>query len=128
MKDEAGAQAAALRVASVEPAEISLELERLATRRLPVRPVVTGVPAPGFVVGEVRIVPDQMVLRGPGSRLGLLEYLETTPVSVEGATSPVEAGVQAVMPDALVRPLAVVPLLVVVDIVPEPQSTPTPTR
>ena len=83
-------------------------------------------PAAGFVIGEIRVVPDQMVVRGPGSRLALLEYLETSAVSVEGATATVEAGVQAVLPDALVRPLAAVPLLVVVEVITSPEPTPTP--
>ncbi len=114
-------------VVSVDPPEITLTLEQLETRTLPVRPVIQGTPAPGFVLGEVRVVPNTLTVQGPGSLLSALEVVESTAVSVEGATTTVETAVQPRLPHPLLRPLTSVPLLVVAEIMPAPpQPTPTP--
>ena len=88
----------AVQLVSVEPAEITLELERLETTTLAVSPVIEGSPAPGFVLGEIRVAPAQLTIHGPGSLLGALAQVETTPLSVEGATTTVEATVQPLLP------------------------------
>jgi YbbR domain-containing protein len=113
-------------VVSIEPSAITLELERLISANLPLRPVLEGVPAPGFTVSEIRITPLQINLQGPESRILALESVETTPISVEGAAGPVEATVLPKLSDPLLRSLTVVPLVVAVDIVPV-DATPTPT-
>jgi len=106
-------------VVAVDPPAITLELERQETRQVTVRPTITGSPAPGFVVGEIRIVPAQFSVQGPESLLTALEYIETRPISIEDATGPVEAMVEPVLPDPLLRAIGVGPIEVVVDIAPE---------
>ena len=113
-----------IEVVSVEPAAISLELERRQTLSVAVRPIVEGVPAAGFVLASVRVVPEQVAIQGPESRLDGVDFVETTPVSVEGATGPVERVVETVLPDPLLRLLSALPIQVVVQI--EPQGVPTP--
>jgi YbbR domain-containing protein len=114
-------------VVSVEPAAMTLELERRRTRFVPLRLTLEGVPAPGFVLGEILIVPAQITVQGPESRIADLEFVETTSISIEGASGPVEGSVQPQLVDPLVRSLMVVPAQVVVEVVPEPSPTPTPT-
>ena len=113
-----------IEVVSVEPAAISLELERRQTLSVAVRPIVEGVPAAGFVLASVRVVPEQVAIQGPESRLDGVDFVETTPVSVEGATGPIETAVEPVLPDPLLRLLSALPIQVVVQI--EPQGVPTP--
>lgn len=112
-------------VVSVEPAAISLELERRQTLSVALRPVVEGTPATGFVVASVRVMPEQVAIQGPESRLDGVDFVETTPISVEGATGPIEATVQPVLPDPLLRLLSAVPVQVLVQIEPPP-AAPTP--
>lgn len=112
-------------VVSIEPAAITLELERLVNGNVPLEPAVEGVPAPGFVIGEVRISPVQVNVQGPESRVNALERVETTSISIEGATGPTEATVMPRLADPLLRSLTVVPIIVVVDVVPV-DATPTP--
>jgi hypothetical protein len=50
--------------------------------------------------------------------------LETAPVSVEGATGPVEGMVQLVVTDPMLRLLSAVPIQVVVEVRPEPTPIP----
>ena len=50
-------------VVSVDPPAITLELERLETRLVPVRPVIEGEPAFGFVQNDVLAAPAQIGMR-----------------------------------------------------------------
>ena len=109
------------------PAEITLELEQLAIRRLPVNPPIEGVPAPGFMVASVEVNPAQVALRGPGSRLADRSEVPTEPVSVDGESSNVSTDVQVTIPDALIRQVRIEPILVTITIVPIPEPTPSPT-
>lgn len=113
---------AEVEVVSVDPPAITLELERQETRQVPVRPAVTGVPAPGFIVGEVRAMPSQFTIQGPESLLRALEFVETDAVQIEDASGPVEAMVEPLLPDPLLRAIGVGPIQVFVEIGPE--STP----
>ena len=113
-------------VVSIEPAAITLDLERLISSNIALLPLVEGVPASGFIIGETRISPVQVNVQGPESRVLELEFVATTPISVEGATGPVEATVMPRLPDPLLRSLTVVPVVVIVDIVPL-DTTPIPT-
>jgi YbbR domain-containing protein len=112
-------------VVSIEPSAITLELERLTSSNIRMLPIVEGVPAPGFTIGEIRISPVQVNVQGPENRVLELEFVETTPISVEGATGPVEATVMPRLPDPLLRSLTVVPVVVIVDVIPL-DTTPTP--
>jgi YbbR domain-containing protein len=114
-------------VVSVDPREITLELERLEIISLPVRPLLEGQPAPGFVAAGVRVTPAQVRVQGPGSRLAKLIQVDTFPLVIEGAASEITATVQISLPSPL-RSLHVGPVQVTVDIVPAPTPTPTPTR
>ncbi len=114
-------------VVSIEPSAINLELERLTSSNIKMLPIVEGVPAPGFTIGETRISPVQVNVQGPESRVLELEFVETTPISVEGATGPVEATVMPRLPDPLLRSLTVVPVVVIVDVIPlDTPPTPVP--
>jgi YbbR domain-containing protein len=113
-------------VVSVQPREIELELERIEIVSLPVQPVIEGSPAPGFIVGAIRVFPPQMRVRGPDSRLAELSQVETFPILIEGATGAIESTVQVRLPSPL-RSLRVGPVQVLIDIVPAPTPTPTPT-
>jgi len=103
-------------VVSVEPSTITVDLERLQTRYVPVEPLLEGVPAAGFAIVAVRPTPQQLMIQGPASRLDPLETVETTPVSVEGTTGTVEATVQPRLADPLLRSLTVGPVVVTVEV------------
>ncbi len=106
-------------VVSVDPPAITLELERQAARLVPIRPLIDGEPAPGFVLGEVFVVPREYTVEGPESLILTLTSVATSPVSIEGAAGPVEAIVRAALPNPQLRVLGLGPIEVIVDIVPE---------
>lgn len=115
-----------IEVVSVEPAAITLELERRQTLNVPVRAVIQGSPAAGYVLASVHVVPAQVAVQGPETRLEGLDFVETAPVSVAGATGPIESNVQPVLPDPLLRLLSSIPIQVIVEIQPQPTPTPRP--
>jgi YbbR domain-containing protein len=114
-------------VVSIDPSEISLELELLEERMLPVRPRIEGLPAPGFALGELRVNPPRVLIRGPGSRLGNLGFIETQPISIEGATAAIEVTVQPRLPDSLLRAVSADSISVAVDIIAQPTPVAGPT-
>jgi hypothetical protein len=65
------------------------------------------------------VVPVLLTVQGPESLLLALEYVDTGAVSVEDAASPVEAMVEPLLPDPLLRAIGVGPIQVVVEILPE---------
>ncbi|MDX2435928.1 MAG: hypothetical protein QNL88_02650 [Acidobacteriota bacterium] len=112
---------AEVEVVSVDPPAITLELERQETRIVSVRPLIEGVPAPGFRVAGIRAIPAQYTVQGPESLVLALESIDTSPISIEGAAGPVEAMVQPMLPDPLLRMLGLGSLQIIVDIAPIPE-------
>ena len=106
-------------VVSVDPPAITLELERQAARLVPIQPLIDGEPAPGYVLGEVRVVPAEYTVEGPESLILILKSVTTSPISIEGAAGPVEAVVQPALPNPQLRALGLGSIHVIVDIVPE---------
>lgn len=110
-------------VVSVDPLAITLELELQETRVVSVRPSIEGVPAPGFEIAGVRVVPAQYPIQGPESMVQALEFIDTSPpISVEGAGGPVEAMVQPMLPDPLLRALGLGSIQVIIDIAALPED------
>jgi YbbR domain-containing protein len=115
-----------VQVVSIEPSQITLKLERIESRQVAVEPRVEGSPAPGYAVTSVQAVPDSILISGPGSLLAELDRIQATPVSIEGATGPVEAEAEPVLPHPLLRPATTQPLVIRVNVVAEPTPVPTP--
>jgi YbbR domain-containing protein len=92
-----------VRVVRVNPSTISLNFERTMQKTVPVRPRLTGRPAPGFEVAEVAALPAEVRLAGPKSRVQEVESAFTEPVSVEGARAAVSDHVNIGLEDPLLR-------------------------
>jgi YbbR domain-containing protein len=57
------------------------------SRTLPVKPVITGAPAPGFEVETVTVTPTVVTVEGDADQLSTLVSVNTMPVSINGASS-----------------------------------------
>ena len=62
------------------------------TRSLPVRPVVVGTPAVGFEVASISVEPLVVTIEGDVDNIAPLEFADTAPVTITGASSTVDGG------------------------------------
>ena len=69
-------------VRKIAPPVAVFELDRLATRTLPVRLERRGEPPPGQIVGGVEIVPDHVDVVGPAEALAALRDVVTKPLDL----------------------------------------------
>jgi len=92
-----------IEVTQVDPATVTVLLERAGSLSLPIEPLVEGTPAPGFVRGQVTVDPPRVIVVGPVSRLEAVTSATTEPVSVEGATKDVTATVNIGVADSELR-------------------------
>jgi len=74
----------------VQPAYISVELDRKEIRRLPVKVVLTGEPAKGYEVAHTKSEPAAVVLTGPESLFKKMTDIQTKPVDITGADADFE--------------------------------------
>ena len=107
-------------VAQVLPSTVSLELEKSATRMLPVVPAVFGEPAPGFVVGRRTAEPATVKVIGPESHVRALAEATTEPVNIAGSRERVRDVVTVGVTDAAVRLDSSISATVLVEVLPAP--------
>jgi YbbR domain-containing protein len=72
------------------------------SRTVPVNPVVTGTPAPGFRIAAVEADPLVVSVEGDAEQLATLTQADTAPVAVFGASSDVSQVVALALPTGIV--------------------------
>jgi YbbR domain-containing protein len=107
-------------VSQVLPSTVSLELERSATRVVPVVPALEGEPAAGYVVGRRSSEPATVTVLGPESHVRQLSEATTEPVNIEGRHDGIRDVVTVGVADAAVRLEKPLSATVLVEIWPAP--------
>ncbi|MES2210406.1 MAG: CdaR family protein [Chloroflexota bacterium] len=74
------------------------------TRSLPVRPVVVGNPAVGFEVASLSVNPLVVSVEGDIDNIAPLEFADTAPVTITGASSDVTVDIPLQLPDGVQAP------------------------
>jgi len=91
----------------VEPASVRIKLAIFTdrqTRSLPVRPVVVGTPAVGFEIATVTVAPLVVTIEGDVDNIAPLEFADTAPVTLTGASSDVTSDIPLELPDGVQAP------------------------
>jgi YbbR domain-containing protein len=91
----------------VEPASVHVRLAIFTnrqTRSLPIRPTVAGTPAAGFEIASVSTNPLVVSVEGDVDSLAPLEFADTAPVTLTGASSDVVMDVPLQLPDGVQAP------------------------
>lgn len=102
------------------PVSLSLEVEPLLLRTVPVRPRLLGVPAEGFLpFGDVRVTPDSLWIRGPATAVEGLDSILTEEVDLSGRNQSVEERVVLVAPENIEMEVETVELRVPIHAVEE---------
>jgi YbbR domain-containing protein len=96
--DETGAPVPGVEVLP-ERAHVSIDVAReLAYATLPVVPVVTGNPAPGYRLAAVAAAPTTLTVSGEASAITALTSVDTQPLDITGLTDSLEASVEVALP------------------------------
>lgn len=74
------------------------------TRSLPIRPVVVGSPAVGFEVAAVSVEPLVVSIEGDADNIAPLEFADTAPVTITGASSTIAVDSPLQLPDGVQAP------------------------
>ncbi len=83
----------------VEPLEIPLFIEETSSRILPVKHRITIKPLPGYtVVGDVRLDPDQVTVRGAHSLLQNLEAIDTAELLLQKVRNSLRDNIALISP------------------------------
>lgn len=85
----------------VEPAVVTIKLDPLIHKQVPVTVIFSGKPAAGHSVGEVGSTPTAILLAGPAQRLGSLEQIPTAAVDITGATGPIQSPLTLDLPEGI---------------------------
>ncbi|MBI2762634.1 MAG: hypothetical protein HYX54_02595 [Chloroflexi bacterium] len=91
----------------LEPGNVRLRLAIFTnrqTRSLPVRPVVVGSPAVGFEIASVSVDPLVVSVEGDVDNIAPLEFADTAPVVITGASSDVVVDTALALPDGVQAP------------------------
>ncbi|MBI3746820.1 MAG: hypothetical protein HY264_09945 [Chloroflexi bacterium] len=74
------------------------------TRSLPVRPIVVGTPAAGFEVAAVSTAPLVVSIEGDVDNIAPLEFADTAPITITGASSTVTIDIPLSLPEGVQAP------------------------
>lgn len=73
-------------IIDINPGVIEFEVLELSQKEVPVKPLVEGRPAPGFLVENLVLEPAAVTIQGAQEALAQVDRLETAPLAVDGLT------------------------------------------
>lgn len=76
-----------IQVQNIRPANITLTIDRLLKKELPIKPVLKGSPANGYEVAAIIATPPTLGLKAPASTLEKEVFLLTQPIDISGKKS-----------------------------------------
>jgi len=90
-------------VKEVRPSQVSLTLERTIQAMLDVEPNITGELQEGLGVVKIEVVPPQVLVRGPESKVNKNDKVRTTPVDISSFTQSTEVEANLILPNPDLR-------------------------
>ncbi len=74
----------ALKITRLSPSFVDVKLERIKSKKVPVKIVVSGTPTSGYELSEIRLTPAEVLVEGAEGELKNVAQVETDPVEIEG--------------------------------------------
>ncbi len=90
-------------VREVRPSQVNLKLERTIQAMLEVEPTITGELQEGLGVVKIEVIPSQVLVRGPESKVNKNERVRTTPIDISTFTQSQEIEANLILPNPDVR-------------------------
>lgn len=85
-------------VKEVRPRQVSLKLEKTVAVMLDVEPLIIGELREGLGVVKIEVLPPQVLVRGPESKIDESEKVRTTPVNLSTLTQSTEIEAYLILP------------------------------
>lgn len=82
-----------VQVVSISPEKVTVDLDVMTEKQVPVRVLVRGEAAPGFTYRDPTVIPEQVTLKGPGRLLDEIIDVQTV-VKINGAQSDISQQVK----------------------------------
>jgi len=92
-------------VTRVSPSNITVVLERIEIKRVPVMLQTDGIPDRNYVLGIPKVTPPSVDIKGPRSIVSSVDHLMTSPVSIQGATETIRGETSLVLPSSRLHPV-----------------------
>jgi YbbR domain-containing protein len=73
-----------VKITSIRPAKIVINLEPVTTKRVSIKPKVTGAPGEGYKIKGIDWIPRVVRIKGPQSALRKLKEVRTLPLDISG--------------------------------------------
>jgi len=73
-----------LEVTSIEPHTIAIMIEKQLRKSVPVKPAIVGVPQHGFVIYEINVSPETVMIEGSKSVISKISNIKTEPIDITG--------------------------------------------
>ncbi len=75
-----------------------VKIDRVESKIVFIQPITTGSPADGYILDDILLDRRMVTIKGPQSILSQYNYLETIPLSIEGATNDITEAVPINLP------------------------------
>ncbi len=90
-----------IQVQHIRPTNITLVIDRLIDKELPIKPVLKGIPALGYEVASIIADPPTLSLTAPSATLAKEVFLPTMPIPINGIKSSSKVQVQLDVKDEI---------------------------
>ena len=85
-------------ITRIHPSQITVRIEELIEKSFSIKPRYQGTPKNGYLLGDIKIVPDTLNMRGPRSVLEKLDYISTHEIELENLKESVTMRVELELP------------------------------
>ena len=90
-------------ITRINPSQITVRLEELIEKSFSIKPRYQGTPKKGYLMRDIRIIPDTLTMRGPRSVLENLEHVSAHEIELEGLNESVTMRVDLDLPTGNVQ-------------------------
>ncbi len=90
-------------VLEIEPSAVKAVFEETLSRKVAVKPDITGSPKSGYYVKSVDVIPPEVVIEGPKSEVKKVNVLKTEPIDISGLSEDFRQRAEIELPDGSLR-------------------------
>jgi YbbR domain-containing protein len=82
---------------------VSFSLSLYSSKKVKVKPIITGNVAQDFIVKQIKVYPNEVLIEGPTDEISKLDFVETSPVSLDQAKENISLSLPLVSPSPKIK-------------------------